>query len=54
MQGIIAFKKIVKERRVNSCCLQEDSQGEESKVLLLLKEIISVCVSKENTREIFL
>ena len=41
-----------------SCHLREYSQGGESKVLLPLKEIISVCVcvceSKEKIREIFL
>ena len=47
MQGIAAFKEIVKEGRTKSCCLQEDSRGGESKMLLPLKEIISVCESKE-------
>ena len=57
MQGIVTFKKIAKEERVKGFRLREDSQGGESKVLLPLKEIISVCVcvcvSKEK-REIFL
>ena len=44
MQGIVTFKKIAKEERVKGCRLREDSQGGESKVLLPLKEIISVCV----------
>ena len=53
MQGIAAFKKIVKEGRVKSCCLQEDSRGGESKMLLPLKEIISVCESKEKKERFF-
>ena len=44
MQGIVTFKKIAKEERVKGCRLREDSQGGERKVLLPLKEIISVCV----------
>ena len=44
MQGIAALMKIAKEGRANGCCLREDSLGGESKVLLPLKEIISVCV----------
>ena len=49
VQGIATFKKIAKEERVKGCRLREDSRGGESKVLLPLKEIISVCVceSKE-------
>ena len=47
MQGIAAVKEIVKEGRAKSCCLQEDSRGGESKMLLPLKEIIRVCESKE-------
>ena len=43
-QCIVAFKKIAKEERAKGCHLQEDSQEGESKVLLPLKEIISVCV----------
>ena len=35
-------EKIVKEERIKCCCCQEDSQEGESKVLLPLKEIISV------------
>ena len=56
MQGIVTFKKIVKEERAKGCHVREDSQGGESKVLLPLKEIISVCVcvSKEKIKEIFL
>ena len=56
MQGIVTFKKIAKKERAKGCHLREDSQGGESKVLLPLKEIISVCVcvSKEKIREIFL
>ena len=42
VQGIAAFKKIVKEERVKGCHFQEDSWEGESKVLLPLKEIISV------------
>ena len=44
VQGIAAFKKIAKEERAKGCCLWEDSRGGDSKVLLPLKEIISVCV----------
>ena len=44
MQGIAAFKKIVKEERAKGCCFREDSRGGESKVLLPLKEIMCVCV----------
>ena len=44
MQGIVTFKKTTKKERAKGCHLQEDSQGGESKVLLPLKEIISVCV----------
>ena len=44
VQGIVTFKKIAKEKRVKGCRLREDSQGGERKVLLPLKEIISVCV----------
>ena len=49
MQRIAALMKIAKEGRANGCRLREDSLGGESKVLLPLKEIISVCVcvSKE-------
>ena len=55
VQGIATFKKIAKEERVKGCRLREDSRGGESKVLLPLKEIISVgvCESKEKIREIF-
>ena len=53
MQGIAAFKKIVKDGRAKSCCLQEDSRGGESKMLLPLKEIISVCESKEKKERFF-
>ena len=50
--GIAAFKKIAKEERVKGCCLRENSQGGESKVLLPLKKIISVCVrAKKNKRD---
>ena len=42
VQGIAAFKKIVKEERVKGCHFREDSWKGESKVLLPLKEIISV------------
>ena len=56
MQGIVAFKKIAKEERTKGCRLREDSQGGESKVLLPLKEVISVCVcvcvrAKKNKRD---
>ena len=44
VQGIAAFKKIAKEERAKGCCLWEDSRGGESKVLLPLKEIISLSV----------
>ena len=51
VQGIAAFKKIANEERVKGCCLQKDSWGGESKVLLPLKEIISVCErAKKNKR----
>ena len=43
-QGIAAFKKIAKKEIIKGYCLQGDSQGGERKVLLRLKEIISVCV----------
>ena len=54
MQGIAVFKKIAKEGRAKGCRLREDSQGGESKMLLPLKEIISVCESKEKIKKIFL
>ena len=44
MQGIAVFKKIAKEGRAKGCRLREDSRGGKSKMLLPLKEIISVCV----------
>ena len=47
MQGIAAFKKIDMEGRAKGCYFREDSRGGESKMLLPLKEIISVCESKE-------
>ena len=42
VEGIATFKKIVKEERVKGCHFREDSWEGESKVLLPLKEIISV------------
>ena len=52
MQGIATFKKIAKEGRAKGCRLREDIRGGESKVLLPLKEIISVCVrAKKNKRD---
>ena len=51
MQGIVTFKKIAKEERVKGCRLREDSQGGERKVLLPLKEIISVCVCEREKRK---
>ena len=53
MQGIAAVKEIVKEGRAKSCRLQEDSRGRESKMLLHLKEIISMCESKEKKERFF-
>ena len=47
MQGIATFKKIAKEGRAKGCRLRENSRGGESKILLPLKEIISVCESRE-------
>ena len=54
-QGFATFKKIAKEERANGCHLREDSQGGKNKVLLPLKEIISVCVrAKKYKRDYFL
>ena len=50
-QCIAAFKKIGKEKRLKGCCLWENSQGGNSKMLLPLKEITNVCVRvKKNKR----
>ena len=52
MQGIAAFKKIDMEGRAKGCYFREDSRGGESKVLHLVKEIISECVRvKKNKRD---
>ena len=55
---IFAWEECKRKESARYCHLQEDSKGGESKVLLPLKEIISVCVcvceSKEKIKEIFL
>ena len=48
VEGIATFKKIVKEERAKGCRFREDGWGGESKVLLPLKEKISVCERVKN------
>ena len=53
MQGIAAFKKIDMEGRAKGCYFREDSRGGESKVLHLVKEIISECVRVKKKQKRF-
>ena len=55
-QSVSAFEKIDKEERAKGCCLQEDSQGGESKVLLPLRRLLrrreqSVAAFKKISKE---